>query len=282
MDQFKISIGPYELFSGFISGLPLLLSLHVWYFPLFDIKLLLEKILQNSSLIMVFLVIIISYMIGGSISGFTWAFFKTVYRVFRFMIKRKLGGIRHALLDGVAAAASKMSAEQFLAAKFEERLAYMVKRQYGGSKPDWDLHRIKPFLREHSPAISLMADSYLAIHIMYRYLSFGFFVLSFVLVRSVLMRGTIWDEHVVYLVVAGLFAVAAFLRALAYSHWCDREILLGYYNVSIPQYLKKIGAFEETTSRAVEIVPRTEEARIRHEAETIPITQVQLNPAQFE
>ncbi len=243
MDQFKISIGPYELFSGFISGLPLLLSLHVWYFPLFDIKLLLGKILQNSSLVMVFLVIIISYMIGSLISGFTWAYFKTVYRVFRFMIKRKLGGIRHALLDGVEATASKISAEQFLALKFEDRLAYMVKRQYGSSKPDWALHRLKPFLREHSPAISIMADSYLAIHIMYRNLSFGFFVLALVLLRSVVMRGALLSEHVAYWLVVAIFSGAAFLRALSFSHWCDREILLGFYNVAIKRYLVMIDCF---------------------------------------
>lgn len=275
MDQFKFSIGPYELFSGFISGLPLLLSLHVWYFPLFDIKLLLEKIVQNSSLAMVFLVIVISYMAGGLISGFTWVFFKTGYRVFRFAIKRKLGGIRQALLGGLDAAASAMSAEQFLASKFEDRLAYMVKRQYGSSKPDWALHRLKPFLREHSPAISIMADSYLAIHIMYRNLSFGFFVLSFVLVRSVFMRGTIWDEHAAYLVVAALFAVAAFLRALAYSHWCDREILLGYYNVSILRYLKRIGSFSETSSLA-------DETQAHDHMEKTPLENEQVTRIKFE
>jgi len=237
MDQFKVSIGPFELFSYFISGLPLLLALYIWYFPLFTIEQIGAEFLKYSSLSILLIIVVASYLLGALLSGFTWRYFKVLHLVFKFMIKHEHEYVEKALLKGLNEIKEKLSKEQFFSLTYEDRLAYMVKQLIGSAKHRWVLARLMSFLRQNGVVIAAIADSYIANHIMYRSLSFGFLMLTIALIRSVVLKGIIWDHHTFYSIITLIFSIMAFLRSITFKHWWAREILTGFYSIAIKDYL---------------------------------------------
>ena len=76
MNQLKYSLGPFEVFSSFISGLPLLLSFYILYNREFSLARFNSTILMNSSFADLLLLTLISYVLGALISGISYPYFK--------------------------------------------------------------------------------------------------------------------------------------------------------------------------------------------------------------
>jgi hypothetical protein len=83
MDQPKFSIGPYELFSSIIAGVPLLLAGVLIYRPISGVRDLIPTIKDTSSIPVAVTFILIVYILGGLSSFATWRYFLLLCRIFK-------------------------------------------------------------------------------------------------------------------------------------------------------------------------------------------------------
>jgi hypothetical protein len=236
MDKLNVSIGPFELFSSLISGLPVLISALLWFYPTVDIDTINATLAKYSSLTMIILVIIASFIIGNLISGFTWRVLAICVKVFRFMIKRDLLRIERLLLGNLEETSSQLNRKEFLSLDFKGRLAYMVKRLIGGTELAFVCNNLLPYLRQNATANAAAADAYIAMHIMLRNLWFGFLLLTIVLIRSAIIESAIVSAYTVLAIIVFVFSLAAFHRALVFKGWWSREILIGFYHHALKSY----------------------------------------------
>lgn len=66
MDQFKFSLGPFELFASIIGGTPLFLATYIWYQPIQDLSELARSVQTHASLSNAFVVLFVSYICGST------------------------------------------------------------------------------------------------------------------------------------------------------------------------------------------------------------------------
>ncbi|NJR68419.1 MAG: hypothetical protein HC771_06895 [Synechococcales cyanobacterium CRU_2_2] len=83
MEQFKFSLGPYELFASIIGGLPLSLAMYLMINPTLGIGKAIETLPKSFSLQTAILLATLSYILGGVIQGATWRYFLFLCKAFR-------------------------------------------------------------------------------------------------------------------------------------------------------------------------------------------------------
>lgn len=225
MDQFKFSLGPYELFSSIISGVPLLVAIYLGFSGDFSVELEPLSWLGEVSFAAFITVAVLSYFTGAVMSGFSFKYFKMLSGI----VKEDYRKTERKLLKELSTVAvSNSSLED---EHFETRLAYMVKKQLGDTPYRWVCPRLMPYLRKHAPHLGAHADQLMAQKIMLRNISFGFFVLAITLLVKVL----VFDYGFVQLYIVSLicFYVAffSFKRALTFRGWWARDILYSFYHV---------------------------------------------------
>jgi hypothetical protein len=226
MEQLKFSLGPYEIFASIVGGFPLVLAIFLLFNPSHDFQDVFLIVKNNLSIPVVLLIVCFSYILGGSIQGITWKhflffcnFFHRDYSYFGNMIAK-----RNALLT--PADESKAPSEL----DFEDKLVLLLREKVGiPDKMSWINDRLTSYLKErNSPAI-VTAESYLANHIMYRNLSFGFLLLPIVLLVNLIRARSFTFEHPVLILLFLLLSYMTFFRSLSFKKWHNRELLLGFY-----------------------------------------------------
>ncbi|NJM96838.1 MAG: hypothetical protein HC800_06295 [Phormidesmis sp. RL_2_1] len=226
MEQFKFALGPYEIFASVIGGSPLVLAIFLICNPSNNLQNVFLMIKNNLSIPLVLLAAFLSYILGGSIQGVTWRyflffckFFHRDYNYFGNMISE-----RNALLtQGVEIQASS-------ALEFEDKLVLLLREKVGIPKNlDWLNSRLTAYLKERSSQAVITAESYLANHIMYRNMSFGFLTLSIVLLVNLPRTQLFIFEQLVLILVSLLISYMTFFRSLSFKKWHNRELLLGFY-----------------------------------------------------
>ena len=253
MDQFKFSLGPFELFASIIGGIPLCLAGYFFYRPVSSLQELVRFIQENSSITNALLVLSVSYILSSTFRGLTWRYFKWLsqrlnhnYRYFGDFISKKQRQLQSAnpsvdematewmTAEGVSVEEKAMVAKPLDAAKpidFEYRLVFLLQENIGiPPKIHWIDTRIEAYLREHNKQATLnSAELYLATHIMYRTWSFGFGLLSFALLlnpfRAAHHSFGLWILPLLSLA----FAYLNYSMALSFKRWHNRELLLGFY-----------------------------------------------------
>ena len=114
--------------------------------------------------------------------------------------------------------------------EFEDKLVLLLREKVGIPKNlDWLNARLTAYLKERSSQAFITAESYLANHIMYRNMSFGFLLLPIVLLFNLLRTQSFAFEQLVLVLVFPLISYMTFFRSLSFKKWHNREILLGFY-----------------------------------------------------
>jgi hypothetical protein len=183
MEQFKYSLGPYELFSSIIGGVPILLASLILYNPIESLRDVVPIIKNNSSISIAVTFVLLSYILGGLTGRISWFYFlflckmlKKDYHYFGDLILRK-----KEKLENICGEIDINSLP------FEERLTLFLIRKIGiPEKFDRIDERLMIYLRGRNAQSVSIADSYRATHIMYRGLSLGFLIMTAVLVINVL------------------------------------------------------------------------------------------------
>ncbi|MEM9088925.1 MAG: hypothetical protein AAGC93_09295, partial [Cyanobacteria bacterium P01_F01_bin.53] len=174
MNQLKFSLGPFELFASIIGGIPLLFAGFLLYHPVSGLHELVPIVQHNSSLAIAPAVLFMSYILGGTLQGITWSYFKALCKLFKqnfLYFGNQLQDKNKQLLSQVPANLPTLD--------FEDRLVLLVREKIGmPSKSSWLDTRLAAYLREHGKQATLsVAELHLATHIMYRTWSFGFCLL---------------------------------------------------------------------------------------------------------
>jgi hypothetical protein len=228
MEQFKFSLGPYEIFASIVGGSPLVLAVFLICNPSNNLQNVFLTIKDNLSIPVVLLLVFFSYILGGSIQGITWKyflffckFFHRDYNYFGNMISEK-----NALLTQAA----EIQAPSPSVLEFEDKLVFLLREKLGIPKnSDWLNDRLTAYLKEYSSQAVITAESYLANHIMYRNMSFGFLLLPIVLLVNLLRTRSFTFEQSVLILLFLLLSYMTFFRSLAFKGWHNRELLLGFY-----------------------------------------------------
>ncbi|MEM6424106.1 MAG: hypothetical protein AAF728_02945 [Cyanobacteria bacterium P01_D01_bin.128] len=226
MEQFKFALGPYEIFASIVGGSPLVLAIFLICNPSNNLQNVFLIIKNNLSIPMVLLVAFFSYILGGSIQGITWRyflffckFFHRDYSYFGSMISEK---------NDLLIQKGEIQAPSVL--EFEDKLVLLLREKVGIPKNlDWLNARLTAYLKERSSQAVITAESYLANHIMYRNMSFGFLLLPIVLLFNLLRTQSFAFEQLVLVLVFPLISYMTFFRSLSFKKWHNREILLGFY-----------------------------------------------------
>ena len=227
MEQLKFSLGPYELFSAIIGGLPLLLACCLLYSPISGLQDLAPIIKNNASLAIAFTLLFLSYILGGTVQNLTWKYFKNLCKLFRhnYNYFGDLIPKRHQQLQAQETQLHQPGLE------FEDRLVLLLQQHIGIPKEiKWIDQRITAYLKEHQKEATLKtAELHLANHIMYRTWSFGFYFLSGVLLLNLFRAPSQTLELWLLPVLSLSLAYLTFLQALNLKRWNNRELLLGFY-----------------------------------------------------
>ncbi|PZO60342.1 MAG: hypothetical protein DCF15_02325 [Phormidesmis priestleyi] len=227
MDQLKFSLGPYELFSSILGGMPLLLAFCLLYNPVSSIQELVPVVQKNSSIAIALSLLFISYILGGTVQSLTWRYFKLLctllnedYRYFGNLIHEKENWL---LQQGAQVDKSSLDFDGRLVLRLQEKTGISQENKFIES-------RVAAYLREHNRQASLSAaELHLANHIMYRSWSFGFCLLSVVLLINLFRTPTHPFEQWILPLLSLGFAYLTFFRALHFKRWNNRELLLGFY-----------------------------------------------------
>lgn len=234
MEQLKFSIGPYELFSSIIAGVPLSLAAFILYYPISSLRDLIPTIKNNSSFSILITLVMISYIIGGIQQGFTWQYFKITCN----LLKKDYGHIGTSVMEKLGNMTRDEEQTNVGPLSFEGQVAALLVKKIG--TPDTIAQideRLMPYIRKRDFANASAAESYLAIHIMYRNLSFGFLVLTLVLVINIFrVQAHNFEQYLLPL----LCAVASYVslsRSVAFRRWRFREIILSFYYLANEEVL---------------------------------------------
>lgn len=227
MEQLKNSLGPYELFAAIIGGLPFILAGFLIYNPvesLADLANVVQTLgTGGGALAIAITILLLSYIIGGTIQGLSWLYFLRLCKLFK---KEYLSfGIQ---LRDREQALQHMSSEQPYTLEFEDRLALQLREKVGIPKQlGWLDNRLKVYLREHNSPSLAVAETMVASHIMYRNLSLGCLLLSAVSLFNAIRLGALEPVLIVPLIV--YLAYLMFLRSVSFKKWQNRELILGFY-----------------------------------------------------
>lgn len=207
--------------------MPLLLVFCLLYNPVSSVQELVPIMQKNSSIAIALGLLFTSYILGGTVQGVTWRYFKLLctllnkdYRYFGNLIHEKDSWLRQQ-----GAQIDKTSLD------FDERLVLRLQEKIGVPQDNKFIEsRIAAYLREHNRQASLSAaELYLANHIMYRSWSFGFCWLSVVLLINLFRTPTHSFEQWILPLLSLGFAYLTFFRAFRFKRWNNRELLLGFY-----------------------------------------------------
>jgi len=232
MDQPKFSIGPYELFSSIIAGVPLLLTVALIYQPISGVRDLIPAIKDASSFPVGAALILTTYILGGLSSFATWQYFLLLCRVF----KMDYSHLGNRVLRKMAKIKPDMDGLSVESLEFEERLSVLLLKKVGMIESLNHLDaQLTPYLRLHAPPSALVAESYMALHIMYRGLSFGFLTLALALMANPFRTPSVSFEQIMPPLISLVLCLAAFRRAVSFRRWRYREILLVFYHLATRQ-----------------------------------------------
>jgi hypothetical protein len=229
MDQPKFSIGPYELFSSIIAGAPLLLTGILIYQPISGARDLILTIKDASSIPVAVALILGAYILGGLSSFVTWRYFLLLCRVF----KMDFSYLGNMVIKNMAKIKPDLDKARIGSLEFEDRLAVLLLKKVGHIENLNHLDaRVTSYLRLHAIQTTLVAESYLAQHIMYRGLSFGFLLLALGLVANIFRTPSVSFEQIMLPFISLVLSLAAFRRAVSFRRWRYREILLSFYHLA--------------------------------------------------
>lgn len=226
MEQFKFSLGPYEIFSSIVGGSPLVLAVFFICNPSNNLQDVFLTIKNNLSLPIVLVVVFFSYILGGSIQGITWRYFLFLCKLFR----RNYNYFGNMILEKNDLFMQADETQLPPVLEFEEKLVLLLREKVGIPKNlNWLNDRLTAYLKERSSQAVITAESYLANHIMYRNMSFGFLFLSITLLVNLLQTRlfTVGQPALIFLFL--LISYMTFFRSLSFKKWHNRELLLGFY-----------------------------------------------------
>ncbi len=232
MDQPKFSIGPYELFSSIIAGIPLLLTAALIYRPISGVRDLILSIKDTSSLPIAITFILTTYILGGLTSFANWRYFLLLCRAF----KMDYSHMGNKVIEKMAKIKPDLDKLNIESLEFEDRLCVLLLKKVGliESLDHLDA-RLTPYLRLYALPSALIAESYMALHIMYRGLSFGFLTLALALVANLFRAPSVSFELIMLPIISLVLCLAAFRRAVSFRRWRYREILFSFYHLAIQQ-----------------------------------------------
>ena len=226
MEQLKFALGPYEIFASIVGGSPLVLGIFLVYNPSNNLQDGFLAIKNNLSLPMVLLVVLLSYMLGGSIQGVTWRYFLFFCKFFR----QDYNYFGNMILEKNALLTQAGEMQALSAPGFEDKLVLLLREKVGIPKNlDWLNNRLTAYLKERSSQAVITAESYLANHIMYRNMSFGFLLLPVLLLINLLRTRSFTFEQPMLILLFLLISYMSFFRSLSFKRWHNRELLLNFY-----------------------------------------------------
>ncbi|NER78273.1 MAG: hypothetical protein F6K42_01605 [Leptolyngbya sp. SIO1D8] len=227
MEQFKFSLGPYELFASIIGGIPLVLALSIVYTPaisLQDVPVLIQKTLSTQIII---ILILFSYIVGALIQGITWKYFLILCRIFSRDYQYFSGKLIFSKKKQFEETEKNIDPQTL---EFEDKIILLLHEKIGiPNNLDWLDSRLNTYLKEKNRPSLATAERYQATHIMYRNMSFGFLILGAVLFINLFRASIFTLEQWIFTLGSIALAYIAFLQALLLKQWYKREILFGFY-----------------------------------------------------
>lgn len=226
MEQLKFALGPYEIFASIVGGSPLVLGIFLICNPANNLQDVFLTIKNNLSIPVVLLVVFFSYILGGSIQGITWRYFLLFCKIFR----RDYNYFGNMVLEKNALLTQMSEIQEPSVLEFEDKLVLLLREKVGIPKNlDWLNARLTAYLKERSSQAVITSESYLANHIMYRNMSFGFLLLPVVLLVNLLRTRSFTSEQPMLILLFLLISYMTFFRSLSFKRWHNRELLLGFY-----------------------------------------------------
>ena len=226
MEQLKFALGEYEIFASIVGGSPLVLAIFLICNPSSNFQNLLSTVNNNLSIPVALLIVFFSYILGGSVQGITWKYFLFLCNLFHLDYSY-LGSViseRNALI----AQSSQTQIPSVL--EFEDKLVLLLREKIGIPKNVNKLNsRLTAYLKERSSLAVVTAESFMANHIMYRNMSFGFLLLSVVVLINLLRTGLFTFEQLVLVLLFLLISYLTFFRSVSFKSWNSSELLLGFY-----------------------------------------------------
>src|SRR5262245_34068356 len=147
MDQFKFSIGPFELFSSTLAGTPILFAIFLLYQPIVSLRNIIPMIRDNSMISIFVTLVIISYLLGGLCTVITWRYFLYICKIFK--IDYSYLGMR--IIEKMKKTKEVPTDLRIEALDFEDRLIYLLIQKIGPVKRLSLLDaRLISYLRLHS------------------------------------------------------------------------------------------------------------------------------------
>lgn len=185
------------------------------------------SLLQSLSVSHILIIIMLSYILGGVISGFTWNYFKVLTRLV-WWTNYKFTESEYLIESGQVK--DLITKKKFISMKTRERLSYLVKKQVGDYDISSVIFLLLPYLRQYTPAAAAKAEYFMANKIMYRNLSFGFLLLTIALTQLAFKKQNLINAYSISSIATLLFSYLTILRSIVFYQWWSREILLGFYH----------------------------------------------------
>lgn len=217
MERPQIQLGPFEVFSAAVGGIPTVAAGSLIYFPSVSAHDLFAQFIGASSLTSALLTLLLCYVAGVAMSGPSWRYFVHSCS----LLSADYRYLRDGALDDVGGADDPIA----------EALVPMVTAKFGSPSTSSKLDgRVWAYMTEHGRMeVIKQAEVHQAMHIMARNLSVGFLFLAVALAINATTSSS-WSFSTALAISGSLTIVfTTLMRAVSFKKWHNRGLLLGFY-----------------------------------------------------
>lgn len=235
MQQARILITPYELFSSAFGGVTIVMAIILMYSDITDFPSLYELMKTSITIKDIIVMFIASYLLGGLTAGITFRIYNFVRKIFK--MNNKYYEINISNIQKFHEDLKVLSKQEFMQLQYLERLSYLLSKKVNNINSFYkSIISVIPYIRKQDLLSARSIDHHMAQHIMYRGISFGFILMAGVIAFKIYQLEVMSVDSIIFLFVILLGSVASFTKSHNFIRWHRREILNSFYQIAFDDF----------------------------------------------
>lgn len=237
MEQAKVLITPFELFSSTIGGITIVVAAILLYKGISDIHVLHSFIHQSIDIKNLVLLIFMSFLFGGLSAGITYKIYKKISSLLKMNNKyydiSRENIIKFNEIDD-------LSKKDFLLLSHVDKIGYLLSRRVNNIESFYkSIISTIPYIRQHDIYAVRLIEHNLAQHIMYRGLFFGFSLMGGAILFNMIKFSSYNYDSFLFFALTIIASILSFYKCANFLKWHRREIMNSFYQIAFRDTFEK-------------------------------------------
>ena len=136
--------------------------------------------------------------------------------------------------------ADDLSKKDFLLLSHVDKIGYLLSRRVNNIESFYkSIISTIPYIRQHDPYAAKIIEHNMAQHIMYRGLSFGFFLMALAILSNMIRFDNYNYASAIFLILTMTASILSFYKCANFLKWHRREIMNAFYQIAFNDIFDK-------------------------------------------